>query len=130
MEKVCRWCKHYQRGNCTRGALRAGEIVSVYDVAESGKLSEVLEETLNNVKPEEFLQEAESLLKSWKVSSKRIEELKKLWEEMIPDFLDLTLKQELDEQISILYQQEIDKHNPSDEIQILNPESFYCKEWE
>lgn len=131
MEKVCRWCKHYRYGKCYRGSFRVVEMGSVYAVADSGQLSEVIEETLHSIKPKEFLQEAEELLTEWKISKKRIEELKRLWSEMIPEFLDFELKQALDEQVSVLYQRELDLSELQlDEIEILEPETFYCKEWE
>lgn len=67
---VCRWCKYYKAGMCINGCFGAGDSVDLFDIyaiAESGKLSGVIEETLNSIKPVKI--ERESLEISYSLLS-------------------------------------------------------------
>ena len=132
MYHTCRWCKHYDSGLCYLGMLYPviENRTAVYGVAEDGGLSGVIEETLNSNKPETILKELDKLLAGWKVSKAKRGEVKKLFDEMIPEFLDFTLKEKLDEVISRLYQERLDNEADTEVVEIKDPESFYCSRWE
>lgn len=131
MYHACRWCKHYIKGMCHKGF--ASNIVSdiVYKVAEEGELSGVIEETLNSGFPKELLQGIKELLEDWHISKKRIKELEEFYNEKLPEILDFELKEKLDENISVLYEDRIENMIAGETgVKINNPESFYCCEWE
>lgn len=132
MHHVCRWCVHFYNGKCFRGIISTDNTVeAVYSVAESGRLSETIEETLNSIKPQPFERELKDKLKEWGLSGKRIEEFWKLFTECLGEYLDMKCKPELDEKISVLYQTYAeDYETKSRGVEIKDPESFYCKEWE
>ena len=56
MERICRWCKHYKQGKCYKGSLTIDESLR-WQVAESGKLAEVIEECLGELVCEDLKQE-------------------------------------------------------------------------
>ena len=127
-QKCCRWCHYYENGKCTHSLSPTGssEEATVYSVAESGKLSEVIEETLHSIPPKAF-SELEYLLRDWKISEKRIKEFQKVFGECLDQYLDMEVKPELDEKISVLYQSEVE--NTSWDSEIPDPEEYCCKEW-
>lgn len=50
MYHVCRWCKWYEGGKCTNAAFsKEIDTSGVYRVAEDGRLSGTIEETLNSI---------------------------------------------------------------------------------
>ena len=57
MYHTCRWCKHYKTGLCYRGVLTIDEETPIWQVAESGKLSELIEECLGDLVSEDCKQE-------------------------------------------------------------------------
>lgn len=131
MYHTCRWCKHFENGMCYKGFASNTVSDTVYKVAEEGELSGVIEETLNEGFPKELLQGIKELLEEWKISKKRIKELEEYFKEKLPEVLDFGLKEKLDENISVLYQDRIENRIAEETgLEINNPESFYCCEWE
>lgn len=128
MYHTCRWCKYFDKGKCYKGFATNTVSDIVYEVAEAGELSGVIEETLNSNFPKELLYGIIALLTEWKISKKRVQELEKYYNEKLPEILDFGLKQALDESISMLYQDRIENKIAEETgIEIDDPEDFYCK---
>ena len=132
MYHTCRWCKHFNEyGYCMLDQFNvAGFDASLYKTAEEGHLSEVIEETLNSNKPEKLIRLIDGFLGGIKVSKKNREEVKKLFNEVLPEYFDFELKEKLDENISRLYQERFDNAVFGALVEIKDPESFYCCRWE
>lgn len=65
MYHTCRWCKYYQGGVCINKAFTAcRDTLPVYAVAEDGRLSECIRETLGSISLDKV--ERESLFTSWR----------------------------------------------------------------
>lgn len=130
MYHTCRWCKYYQNGACVNnalGSIDAVDIMDIYEIAESGKLSEVLEETLNSVIPVKLERELENKLLSYNLSNKRVVEVLQVFRDCLAEFLDFECKPKLDEAVSKLYQGV--ETGKGDGVQITDPHTFYCKEF-
>ena len=125
MYHTCRWCHYYQNGKCYNHVAEQDSL-SIYQVSESGKLSEVIEETLESVKRTPF-KELEYMLQDWGVSQKRIKEFGEKFNKCFDEY-KLDLKEWLDEKVSECYQTELDGKEYSG-LEILNPEEYYCKDW-
>ncbi len=131
MYHTCRWCKHFKDGKCYVGFASKDLSDTVYNVSEEGELAGVIEETLNNGFPKELLEGIKDLLTGWKISKKRIKELEEYFADKLPEVLDFGLKEKLDENISVLYQDRIENRIIEDiGLKINDPESFYCCKWE
>lgn len=130
MYHACRWCRSYTRGKCCRGIAEpdSSTIDWVYSVAESGQLSEVLEESLNSADQKDFKSELQLKLKDYKVSKKHIAEFMELFDGCMQQFLDDQCRTLCDENISLLYQNMPDLK--SDGVTIKDPEEFCCKYFE
>lgn len=126
MYHCCRWCHHYQNGKCYNNNMQIIDDSAVFEVAESGRLDEVLEETIKSEKLTPF-KELEYKLLEWNVSQKRIKEFNELFSSCYEEFA-LHLKESLDESVSRLYQTDLDDRT-FDGIEISNPEEYYCKDW-
>ena len=128
--KCCRWCRYFHSGKCYNKNILSDESFfnKIYEVSESGRLSGVLEETLHSVKLEEF-RELELLLREWKISEKRIKEFNKLFRDCYTQWCDFTLKEKLDEDILVCYNNFNNENKDCEGITINNPEDFWCKEW-
>jgi hypothetical protein len=129
MYHTCRWCKYYDKGYCHNKAFGGYDDIGLYEVAESGRLSEVIEETLNSIDPKSITDELKAKLKSYKISDKRVEEVLTLFKGCMAEFLDMECKPALDERVSILYQSAGDGMCDIP-VYISEPESFYCKHFE
>lgn len=122
MYHTCRWCKYFKGGKCYNGFASNRVSNIVYTVAEEGDLDGFTKELLEGLK---------ELLTGWKISKKRIKELENYFDEKLPEILDFGLKEKLDENISILYQDRIENKIAEETgIEINDPESFYCCKWE
>ena len=131
MYHTCRWCKHFKDGKCYVGFASKDLSDTVYNVSEEGELAGVIEETLNNGFPKELLEGIKDLLTGWKISKKRIKELEEYFADKLPEVLDFGLKEKLDENISVLYQDRIENRIIEDiGLKINDPESFYWCKWE
>lgn len=74
---TCRWCKYYQGGVCINEAFTAcRDTLPVYAVAEDGRLSECIRETLGSISTDKV--ERESLDISWRSFILAISELMRL----------------------------------------------------
>ena len=62
-----------------------------------------------------------------KVAKKHREAVKKIFDDMLPEYNDFTLKEELDEAINSLYVKELLYNASALIVGIKDPESFYCK---
>lgn len=129
--KTCRYCRYYKCGKCYNPKVISlhTNSVDVYDVSESGSLSGVLEETMHSCSTVEMLSELTDLLEKWKVSAKRIKEFEKTFNEVLDQWLDFSLKDEIDEAVSGLYQDRIDNQDFSSGVEIENPSEYSCKEF-
>ena len=129
---TCRWCKWFVGGKCVNEAFsKEVDTIPVYLVAEDGRLSGVIEETLNSVSIERVERELEKLLQGFNLSNKRVDEALQVLRDMLPEWLDFECKPKLDEAVSKLYQDEADKVYSSVDggVEISDPERFYCKEF-
>ena len=132
MYHVCRWCKWYIGGKCVNEAFsKEIDTTPVYQVAESGKLSEIISETLGSISTKKIQAELREKLEGFKLSDKRISEVMDMLSSEITEWIDKSCKPELDEAISGLYQGEADTAFTSVDggVEIADPESFYCKEF-
>lgn len=130
MYHVCRWCKYYDKGVCINGCFGCADgvdILDIYAIAESGKLSGVIEETLNSIKPVKLERELRDKLLSFKLSNKRVDEVIQVFRECLSEFLDFDCKPKLDTEISRLYQNV--ETGEEQGVEIRDPSTFYCKEY-
>lgn len=131
MYHACRWCRNYEKGKCMCDKIDEPESTAVdyvFDVAESGQLSEVLEESLHSADQQAFKDTLRVKLIDWKISGKHITEFTELFDECMMEFLDTKCKPLCDENVSRLYQ-----HMPEPESKgaiIKDPEEFCCKYFE
>lgn len=133
-QHCCRYCHYYENGKCWNKGnfFMLDEVDNVFRVAEDGILSQVLEEVLNDEPMvKSFMFSLEHILDKWGISQKRKKEFDEHFRECWSKFADFKLKEELDEKVSVCYQDFIDAHANSNEsgIDIENPSEFVCKEW-
>ena len=76
-----------------------------------------------------FLKKLCTVAVQWKVSAKRIKEFEKTFNEVLDQWLDFSLKDEIDEAVSGLYQDRIDNQDFSSGVEIENPSEYSCKEF-
>lgn len=128
----CRYCHYFIEGRCYNKKVGAelsnDAFMNVVDVAESGKLSGVLEETIHSNYPKDMVKELSGLLRTWKISNARINEFEQNFNELFDQWADFTLKDEIDCAVDMLYQNNA-KDDSFDGIEISNPENYYCKEY-
>lgn len=131
MYHTCRWCKYYQGGVCINEAFTAcRDTLSVYAVAEDGRLSECIRETLGSISTDKVERELRYKLEEFHLSNKRIDEVIQLFREKMEELFDAEYVEKLDGAISRLYQNDADTHAESSEgVDIADPHSFYCKEF-
>ena len=130
-QKCCRYCHHYSNGKCfnkNNPIVFEEDSIAVYKVAEDGYLDQCLEETLDSIKLSEF-KELEFLLRGYKLSEKRIKEFNSLFQECWEDFLQNTLKPELEENVSRCYINNLESRTSFNGLYIKDPENYCCKEW-
>lgn len=134
MYHTCRWCKYYQDGKCVHEAFAGTQIdvAGIYQVAEDGRLSGVIEETLNSVDTSKMESDLGSVLKSFNLSDKRIKGFFEAFGDCLVEFFDGVCKEALDEVVSRLYQSDAEQRSKEAEgggVEIADPHSFYCKEF-
>lgn len=130
MYHTCRWCKHYIKGCCILGMFSPVLVDSVYTVAEDGGLSQVIEETLNSLDQKYIIQAIQGACDEQKISKQKRVKILEAFSEAIGQFFDFTAKEALDENISRLYQDRLDNAAVTEEVEIKDPEGFYCSRWE
>lgn len=130
--KTCRYCRYYECGKCYNKKIMSfisGAKPEIYDVSESGRLSDTIRETAGSCDTKGMKKELIDLLKKWKVSSKRIEEFEHTFDEVLEQWLEFSLRDDLDEAISILYETSVDTDNTTEGVEISNPSEYSCKEF-
>lgn len=120
----CRWCRHNVKGSCVKSSevFEGSAIDSLYEIAESGKLSEAITEGLKFPKFEKL----ESLLAEYGISQKRQAEILKTVKAELEEFIP-TLVEGVDESVSRLilsYEADVE------DLELKDPESFYCNYFE
>ena len=135
MYHTCRWCRWAlkNKGDVACGNpifLQWLQELPIHEVAEEGKLSGVIEEAYNSVSRDKIFHELETKLRSYKMSEKRIKEVKSLVDGLLNEWLDYGVKYELDEKVSQLYQNWLKEQDQNAEIEITDPDNFYCCRFE
>lgn len=131
---TCRWCKWYQDGKCVNEAFAGTQMDAegVYQVAEDGRLSGVIEETLHSVDTSKLEHDLREVLQSFKLSDKRLKAFFEAFGECLTEFYDMSLKEKLDEAVSRLYQGDAETRGTEFKgggVEIADPTTFYCKEF-
>lgn len=132
MYHCCRFCHHYVNGKCFNQNMMESfcdSPSSVYKVAEEGRLSAVLEETFHSVKKNTVVEEIVTLLRDYKLSEKRVKEVKDSLVNSIDQWFDFEVKDKIDEEVSELYQDAVENMTEVDGVEIINPSEHYCKDW-
>lgn len=124
----CRWCHYYVHGKCTLNKRESITPQSVTEFVEAGYLDEVIEESLDNVSSIDFI-ELEDLLRAFKLSGKKIKEIRDLFHKRMQYFKQYTLRPELESSISKCLYNHLDTFGCEEGIEISDPENFCCKEW-
>ena len=132
-QRCCRWCHYYQNGKCWNKdvAYNYQNGLDVYSVAENGYSSQAIEEVLNSDHlRDQFMYSLMEVFDKWKISGKRKAEFMEHYKECWGEFADMTLKEKLDEAVSIVYQSRLDPYELEFEgTYIDDPNEFCCKEW-
>ena len=104
-------------------------VQDVYEVAETGLLSQTIEEVLNTEKlSDKLMYKLMDCFQNWRISDKKREEFMKHFREEWSEFADFDLKPELDEKISVLYQKRAEEFSNSDGFVV--SDDFCCKHFE
>ena len=127
MRDVCRWCKHYKNGKCLNDNFYSEAEHNIYSVSESGQLSGVIEEVLEDSKAKRIINAIDAELESYKVSKVRRKEIKDIFNEMLQDYF-VDLRDELDNEINRLYVKNAED-NTIDAV-IISPNEFCCNKFE
>ena len=123
----CRWCHYFRSGKCWNEDILELDDLAVYEVAESGHLEELLKEEIGNACTDAFKEELASKLSEWGISNKRIKEFDSLFDKCFNKFSQQLIPN-VGEQVSILYQESLDK-STFEGFEIADPEEFVCKDW-
>lgn len=117
----CRYCRFNDNGKCIKssGVFESSVSEELYDLAESGKLSEAITEGLKLPK----MAKLDSLLASWGISQKRRKEILQAVGAELEEFIP-TMVEGIDNSVSQLI---INTECKLGDLELLNPESFYCK---
>lgn len=120
----CRWCRYNVKGSCVKSSegFEGSATDSLYEIAESGKLSEAITEGLRFPKFEKL----ESLLVEYGISQKRQKEILQTVKAELEDNT-LTMVEGVDDSVSRLilsYEADVE------DLELKDPESFYCKYFE
>ena len=117
----CKYCRFNDGGKCIKSLEVFESSVSeeLYELAESGKLSEAIEEGLNLPK----MGKLKSLLAGYGISQKRQQEIIKVVGAELEDFIP-TMVEGIDNSVSQLI---INAEIKLEDMELKAPESFYCK---
>lgn len=130
--KCCKYCRHFdpKDSHCynKNTEISAGEDLSVYQVAENGWLDEVLEESLGSIDIHEPFVTLETAFKTYGLSNRRCEMLKKLVDNCWTDLKQI-LRERVGDDVAYLYQTRITECDSYGKLFIEHPEDFYCKDW-
>lgn len=120
----CRWCRFNIKGKCVKSSevFESSVSMELYQIAESGKLSEAIKEGLKLPK----MVKLESLLAGYGISQKRQKEILQMVGAELEDFTP-TMVEGIDTSVSqLLYNTE----SVVEDLELKDPESFYCKYFE
>lgn len=117
----CRWCRFNDKGKCVKSSMVFESPVSkeLYDLAESGKLSDAIKEGLKLPK----MAKLERLLAGYGISQKRQKEILQAVGAELEDFIP-TIVEGIDNSVSQLI---INTEGKLEDLELTDPESFYCK---
>lgn len=117
----CRWCKFNIDGKCVKSPEVFESSVSeeLYDLAESGKLSEAIKEGLKLPK----MTKLERLLAGYGISQKRQKEILQVVGDELEDFIP-TMVEGVDDSVSKFI---VNVESNIEGLELVDPESFYCK---
>lgn len=117
----CKYCRFNDKGKCVRSSEMFERSVSaeLYELAESGKLSEAIQEGLKLPK----MSKLERLLASYGISQKRQKEILRAVGSELEDFIP-TMVESIDNSVSQLI---INTESNLEDLELTDPESFYCK---
>lgn len=120
----CRWCRFYSNGKCVKTPKVFYTSVSdeLYNLVESGKLSEAINEGLKLPKMRKLM----SLLDWYSISQKRQKEILKAVAEELEEFIP-TMVESIDGSVGDLI---INTESKVEDLELKDPESFYCKYFE
>ena len=120
----CRWCRFYSKGKCVKTPKVFYTSVSdeLYNLVESGKLSEAINEGLKLPK----MSKLTSLLEWYSISQKRQKEILKAVAEELEEFIP-TMVESIDGSVGDLI---INTESKVEDLELKDPESFYCKYFE
>ena len=118
----CKSCSYFSKGKCTKISEEFDISVNgdLYELAESGKLSEAITEGLKLPK----MAEVESLLSDSGISQKKQKQILQAIRANLEDFIP-TMVEGVDNSVSHLIIN-LDESKQK-EVQLTDPESFYCK---
>ncbi len=117
----CRWCRFNDNGKCIRilEVFESSVSDGLYELVESGKLSEAINEGLKLPK----MSELERLLTGYGISQKRQKEILQAVGAELEDFIP-TMVEGIDNSVSQII---INTESKLEELELTDPESFYCK---
>lgn len=117
----CKFCRFIENGKCAEIAKEVNTRLSeeLYDLAESGKLSEAINEGLKLPK----MSKLERLLVGYGISQKRQKEILQAVGAELEDFIP-TMVEGIDNSVSQII---INTESKLEELELTDPESFYCK---
>jgi hypothetical protein len=120
----CRWCRFNNNGKCVKSSVVFERSVSaeLYDLVESGKLSEAITEGLKLPKMSKLV----NLLASYGISQKRQKEILQAVGAELEDFIPAMVVG-IDDSVSQLI---INAEANAEDLELIDPESFYCKYFE
>ena len=117
----CRWCRFNDKGKCVKSSevFKSSVSEELYELTESGKLSEAINEGLKLPK----MIKLQSLLIEYGISQKRQKEILQAVGAEIEDFIP-TMVEGIDNSVSQLI---INTESKLEDLELTDPESFYCK---
>ena len=120
----CRWCKYRSGDTCLMSSevFESGVADALYDLAESGKLSEAIEEGIKIPK----LDTLNSILAGYGLSQKRQKEILQAVGAELEGFIP-SMVESIDSTVSKLI---INLDPVVQDLYLKDPESFYCKHFD
>lgn len=121
---TCRWCRFNINGKCAKSSEIFESSVSdeLYELTESGKLSEAITEGISTPK----MLKLKNLLEWYSISKKRQKEILKAIAGELEEFTP-NLVASIDDSVRLLL---INTESKVEDLEIKDPESFYCKYFE
>lgn len=120
----CRWCRFSNNGKCLKSSevFESPVSMELYQIAESGNLSEAIKEGLTFPN----MAKLESLLAGYGISQKKRKEILQAVGAELEEFIP-TMVEGIDNSVSKLI---LNTESKLADLEIKDPESFYCKHFE